>query len=223
MRRTLDAVENAAAGNGAQCGVAAGSEPAASGRSSGDGARVHVQSRYRLNMPLDLVDLDTVRGEMLAEVDDDMAASELYLSPRLSPTGRAQYPGLLRTAIESGTDGSLALALQGPGLINDTEQRRTKSGYTTAKVPVTAPTTLAEGEFNRFYIRGVCRSAIADGSMTVTVYRARASATPRSESVALEGTTLDARALLDDLRTHSGVDTVLGLPPGPNSGLSVRL
>ena len=24
------------------------------------------------------------------------------------------------------------------------------------KVPVTAPQTLAEGEFNRFYIRGVC-------------------------------------------------------------------
>lgn len=29
--------------------------------------------------------------------------------------------------------------------------------------------------------------------------------------------------MLDDLRTHVGVDTALGLPPGPNSGLSVRL
>ena len=30
-------------------------------------------------------------------------------------------------------------------------------------------------------------------------------------------------SLLDDLRAHPGTDTALGLPPGPNSGLSVCL
>jgi hypothetical protein len=37
------------------------------------------------------------------------------------------------------------------------------------------------------------------------------------------GRRLNAQALLGDLRKHVGVDTALGLPPGPNSGLSGRL
>jgi len=43
------------------------------------------------------------------------------------------------------------------------------------------------------------------------------------ESVALVGTTPSAAALLEDLRTHIGMNTALRLPPGPNSGLSVHL
>jgi hypothetical protein len=37
-------------------------------------------------------------------------------------------------------------------------------------------------------------------------------------------TKISAKLLLDDLRNSSqGVDTALGLPPGPNSGLSAKL
>lgn len=41
------------------------------------------------------------------------------------------------------------------------------------KVPVTAPETLSEGEFNRFYARGLCRVAISLGIAAVQVYRAK--------------------------------------------------
>jgi hypothetical protein len=58
---------------------------------------------------------------------------------------------------------------------------------------------------------------------TVTIYRARESANARSASVALIGTTPSAAALLEDLRTHIGMDTALRLPPGVNSGLSIHL
>jgi hypothetical protein len=90
---------------------------------------------------------------------------------------------------------------------------------------VTAAQTMAEGEFNRYYARGVCIRALAEtgSDATVTVYRARESANARSASVALIGTTPSAAALLEDLRTHIGMDTALRLPPGPNSGLSVHL
>jgi len=57
----------------------------------------------------------------------------------------------------------------------------------------------------------------------VTIYRARESTSARSASVALIGTTPYAAALLEDLRTHIGMDTALHLPPGPNSGVSVHL
>jgi hypothetical protein len=40
-------------------------------------------------------------------------------------------------------------------------------------VPVTAADTLAEGEFNRFYLRGLCRRASAANMAEIEVYRAK--------------------------------------------------
>ena len=46
---------------------------------------------------------------------------------------------------------------------------------------------------------------------------------PRPESEAKIGKTIAPQSLLDDLRKNIGVEPALGLPPGPNSGLSVKL
>jgi hypothetical protein len=170
-------------------------------------------------------DLDErTRQLMLAEVARDEAEGRLYLSQRLSARGLADYPSLLRDAIERGTDDSLATALRSQGRLNAQEQKRKPSGgYTVAAVPVTAAETLAEGEFNRFYARALCLRALEDGLSEVEVHRAKQVQNPRSASQAKIGQRIPARALLEDLRTHPGVDTALGLPPGPNSGLSVRM
>lgn len=176
-------------------------------------------------MGLRLEDLDArTRQLMLDELEQDVAAGRLYISPRLSERGRIDYNALLQAAIESGDDVSLATALRSHGRISPTEQRRKpKGGFTTAKVPTTAPETLAEGEFNRFYARALCRRAIDDSTNKLVVYRAKDVRDPRPESEAMIGRTIDATALLDDLRSHTGIEPALGLPPGPNSGLSVRL
>ena len=167
---------------------------------------------------------DRTRRYMLDELDADVAQGTLYMSPRLSERGQADYEGLLRTAIESGDDVSLAASLRSPGRMRATRPRRTpKGGATPAKVPATAPETLAEGEFNRFYARGLCRQALEDGVNELVIYRAKEVRNPRPDSRAKIGTRIDARALLEDLRTHRGIEPALGLPPGPNSGLSVRL
>jgi hypothetical protein len=161
---------------------------------------------------------------MLEEIEQDISAGKLYCSPRLSPAGKQLYPELLRNAARSGTDDSLASELRAPGRLNATEERRKPTGgTTTAKVPITAPETLAEGEFNRFYARGLCRRAMAEGIESLVVYRAKEVVNPRPESVALIGKSLSGKQLLEDLRANIGTDTALGLPPGPNSGLSVKL
>lgn len=172
-----------------------------------------------------LTNLDgSTRKHMLAEIDKDISEGTLYISPRLSPQGSADYPGLLRRAAETGDDCSLAAQIRAFGRMNSTEERKKpKGGITTAKIPVTAPDTLAEGEFNRFYIRGLCRRAIADGIPAVLVYRAKPVDNPRAESQALIGRQMAVQQLLSDLRQNMGTDTALGLPAGPNSGLSVRL
>lgn len=164
------------------------------------------------------------RKLMADEVARDMAAGTLYYGQRLSAQGRQDWPQLLQDAIARGDEDSLAASLRRGNRLNTTEQRRTPSGgTTTAGVPVTAAETLADGEFNRFYIRAVCRRALEDGIPIVIVSRAKPAMNARSASEAKIGTRLHADALLNGLRTNPGVDTALGLPAGPNSGLSVEL
>ena len=103
-----------------------------------------------------------------------------------------------------------------------THKKDTKGGLTTAHVPVTAPETLAEGEFNRFYARGLCSRAIEENISHVEVYRGKLVENPRPESEEKIGTKLSAKELLNDLRTSQGVEPCLGVPPGPNSGLTIR-
>jgi len=149
-------------------------------------------------MALDLIDLDdTTRRFMLKEVDREQASDSLYLGKDLSPEGIKQYPALLREAVESGHDQSLQLVLSAIGIFNAMGLRQGKP----VKVPSNAAQRLAEGEFNRFYLRGLCLRAIDEGDKVILIYQARESQNPRSESEQLVGTTLDPEQLLDDLRT----------------------
>lgn len=88
--------------------------------------------------------------------------------------------------------------------------------------PVSAADTLGEGEFNRYYMCSVCRLALDNRDETVRAYCAKAAQHPRPESQAFDGRLMPTQAL-DDLRGSVGVDTALGLPAGPNSGMSVCL
>lgn len=168
--------------------------------------------------------LDTnTRPYVHREIDEDVRAGRLYTSKRLNDRGRAQWPALLTEAVDAHDDDWLAAQIRGRELLDAYEERKTKTGTTTVKVPVTAADTLAEGEFNRFYARGICARAIAEGISAVVVCRGKAVSNPRPESDALIGRRLSPEALLNDLRGSIGVDTALGVPGGPNSGLTVRL
>jgi len=174
-------------------------------------------------MGLHLVDMDVrTRAHMTAELQRDVDEGRLYISPRLSAAGRRDYGALLETALRERDDTWLAAMLRIDGRLTVTETRVVRGRPTEARVPVTAADTLAEGEVNRYYVRGLCLRAIDEGGSLVA-YRAKAVSSPRPESQALLGRAFDPRTLLDDLRSHTGVEPALGLPPGPNSGLSVRL
>ncbi|CQR52429.1 hypothetical protein [Paenibacillus riograndensis] len=163
-----------------------------------------------------------VRAYMLDELKIDIEAATVYISERLNSIGKASYIDFLRDAMESGNDTTLASVIRN-GHLNAKESRRTKNGVTLVSVPVTAADTLSEGEFNRYYIRALCREVIEEEQGQLVVYRAKAVSSPRIESEMKIGTIVDARSLLRDLRSNIGVDTALGLPAGPNSGLSVRI
>ncbi len=168
---------------------------------------------------------DRTRQLMLDEMDYDIANNQLHISPFLSGQGQRDYSNLLREALQSGNDETLAENLRDHKRILRTLPRRNpKGGYSISATPENAAQVLAESEFNRYYIRALARRAIEDGIQELVIYRAKPVTNPRPESEARVETTLSPEELLEDLRSHPGDEApTLGVPSGPNSGLSVRL
>ena len=174
-------------------------------------------------MGLNYKSLDNLtRQKMLEEFNHDTQTNNLYLSKRFNDQGRIHYQQKMPYHIQNGNDDSLAEDLRAKNSFLLHEDRKTTKGISKVKVPETAAQTFAEGEFNRFYLRGLCLRAIAENKRII-IYRGRYSENPRSESEALIGLIFEPNQLLNDLRTNIGVDTALGLPPGPNSGLTAEL
>lgn len=165
------------------------------------------------------------RAFMLEEIELDIAEGKLFLSPWFTDQGELDWPQLVRNAAQGGTDDTLAAQLRNTGRLAHTRMRKKRNSteMTPYKVPVTAPETIAEGEFNRFYVRGLCRRAIEDNIDKLIVYRAKAVLEPRPGSEAKIGMTVAPGDILRDLRATIGVEPALGLPPGPNSGLTLKL
>ena len=176
-------------------------------------------------MALQLPDLDDrTRQFMLDELEQDVAAGCLYLSPHLTEDGRAEYERVFRAAINAGTDDSLADELRVPGRMETSPRWKTARGGTlVAGLPTSAPDTLAEAEFHRYYVRGLCRRALADGVHALVICRAKPAMPPRVNSEAMIGVRIDALSLLEDLRSASGQVPPRVLPMSPGSGLTVRL
>jgi len=175
-------------------------------------------------MTLELVNLDAcTRRFMLAEFQADVAAGILYLSSNLSEEGRARYPGLLRRAIESGTEATLARDLNTPGTI-ELSERWKKPGATDPSEAVTATAVLlAEREFHRFYMRGLCQRAIHLSVPCLVLYRAKPAAMARTHDAAMVGVKITATSLLEDLSGPFRLQPPHGLPQCRDPGMSVRL
>jgi DNA repair photolyase len=176
-------------------------------------------------MSLYYVNLDErTRLLMQDEVEYDIARNQLHISPLLSGQGQRDYENLLQEAIQHGTDETFAQELRAHRRITRTlPRRKPKGGFAIAATPNNAADILAESEFNRFYIRALARRAIEDGIPNLVVYRAKPVENPRPESEALVESTLSPEEVLNDLRAHPDEPPRLGVPSGPNSGLSVRL
>ena len=165
-----------------------------------------------------------IRVLMAQEVDLDISTGNLYFSKRFTDTGRQVYPSLLLEAVKYHNDDWLAQELNSHGCFKTGEVRRSRNGnFNVAHTPFTAGETLAEGEFNRFYMRGLCVEAMEDRIPEVVVYRGKYVEQPRPESEALIGMRIPASKLLEDLRSLPGSRMQYGIPAGPNSGLTICL
>lgn len=108
------------------------------------------------------------------------------------------------------------------GYFEQKEPRRTKTGIRYYKIPENANEMLAWEEFNRFYMRALCRMAIND-SIKLEVCRYKQVNDPKPESDEILGKSIDPDLLLKDLQNAVDNLEIMGVPAGHDSGLSLRL
>lgn len=167
--------------------------------------------------------LPALRRLMLDELEVDASAKNVYLNPLLKPGSPAQYLQLLLATLEAGTPESFAAALAETGLFQAEHTYIRQGRSVTAKLPANYASTLAAGEFNRYYMRAVCRHAAQEGLLEVEIYRAKPVQNPRQTADERIGRRIEPQTLLEDLRRsnfESPSEYGLG---APNSGLSVRI
>ena len=86
--------------------------------------------------------------------------------------GRKQWIPLLKETAQEHDEHWLAFQLQANNLMKGFEiAQKPLGGYTTKHVPHTAAETLAEGQFNRFYILGLCTRANPEYSSSLDISR----------------------------------------------------
>ncbi len=176
-------------------------------------------------MSLNLLDLDgRTRQYMQKELEYDLARQQLHISPYLSGQGIHDFTDLLRNAIKEGDEETLAEALRDKHRVARTAHRQLpQGGFHIVSVPANAAEMIANDAFNRYYMRALCCRAIDEEMSHLIVYRAKPVHTPRTRSEELVETAVDPTQLHKDLRQHTGEATDLGIPGGPNSGLSVHM
>lgn len=145
-----------------------------------------------------------VRRLMLAELDWSLERGKLYYSKHFSEAGQKEYPLLLEKALRSGNPDTLEESLNVPA-------------YFQPGAPRNAAQTFAWDEFNKYYMRSLCRLAqVQKGDLLVA--RGRHSEKPKPESTRLIGSKRDPSRFLNGLREIPKVN-----PFGANSGLTLEL
>jgi len=116
-------------------------------------------------MKFDYSKLDArTRAIMKEEINRAQQSGNLYYSTRFNDIGTGGWPEWLTLAAQEHDEHWLAYQLEAAGAMKHLEKRaKPKGGYTVAHVPENAAETIAEGQFNRFYMAAICRRAIEDG------------------------------------------------------------
>lgn len=165
---------------------------------------------------------DVTRSFMLEAIDDAELSVNIYFSKRFNDAGDEQWLKLLKQAAKEHNEHWLAFQLEEKQLMKDFEGSRTPSGnYTIKHVPHNASATLADGQFNRFYILGLCKRARTQGDTHLVVYRAKQTVDPRPESQSLLGTHFSIEDIESQLKDKNA--SFKSQLVKPNSGISVKL
>jgi hypothetical protein len=163
-----------------------------------------------------------LRTEMLRELSADIAEGRAYYSPRLKPESHEDWLDILAQAFSKHDEVWLGLAVRARGLLKKREMRKLEDREVSSRVPTNAAFLLAEGEFNRYYIRGLCRQVMQEGGAQVEICRGKEVEIPRASSEQRIGSRIEAQELLRALEESPELPSPIKVPSGPGSGLTVK-
>lgn len=170
---------------------------------------------------------DQTRGHMLSEFENEQRGGRPYQSKALSQAGLAAFPDLMREAIQSGNEQSLAVALQSFELW-EPEEEYTRQGITRRRkrnVPQSA-TRLAVTEFSTWYVRGLARRLLDEGVDSCQVYRGEQPKWEPGECAEHEGRVVSVQEIYDSHRVRywppPGNKAAFSIPFGPGCHHIIR-
>ena len=169
------------------------------------------------------VDLNkTSRQFMLEAIEEAQQSDNIYFSKKFNENGIKQWLSLLKLAASEHNEHWLSFKLEENQLFSLFEgAQKPSGGYTIKHIPHTAAETIAEGQFNRFYILGLCKLAKSKNIDNLIIYRAKESRNPRPESESLINSTISVDEIEEQLKdTQASFKSKL---IQPNSGISLKL
>jgi len=148
---------------------------------------------------------ESMRRLMLEELLWSSRHNKIYASKHLTALGVERYPELLQHALAGGSPDSLCDSLDAPGLWQP-------------GAPKNSIETFAWDEFNKHYMRALCRIAQDSPQHALIVLRARQSRSHRGSSDARINQPHSPATFLQQLRVQPAIN-----PFGANSGLTLTL
>jgi hypothetical protein len=167
------------------------------------------------------------RTHMLSQFEAEAAAANPYLGERLSPTGRAAFPNLMRQAIQTGNEESLAKALMNPAFWNATEPYVRDGIERTRKINMQqAAEQLSLSEFNTWYVRGLARRLLDEGVALCQAYRGAMPKWEPGDCATHEGQTFSVQEIYNGHRARywpkPGDPGALSIPFTPGCHHTIR-
>ncbi len=172
-------------------------------------------------------ELDEItRSNMLEEFKRELAINP-YISPRLNQEGKRAFPSLIKAAIRSGNEVSLAESLSDPRFWKSRETYYRSGRRHQRRInPRKAAEFLADTEFNTWYVRGLAKRLLDEGVSECQVYRAASAWEPRGECLIHEGQSYPVQEIYDGHRARywpkPGNPEALSIPVGTNCHHSIR-
>jgi hypothetical protein len=175
-------------------------------------------------MALNLENLSTdIRNFMDEELQYDIDNQNLSISSRLNKHGKSNYVSMMKKAIKRGSDGTLANDILVNHFLRDVEEIRSGDHAVVSKIPGNANILIAETEFNKYYVRALCRKAIKDERIKLEIYIAKEVLIEKSSIEKMLRNEVFPYSLIKKLRDNIRVDVALGFPKELNLPVSLRI
>jgi hypothetical protein len=177
---------------------------------------------------------ETTRRYMLMELEEDVREGRVILSRLLTNRGQGEFIDLLGEAMRHHDPYWLGSELRSGGRMHIALEDADVQKLAPEELPVYEPDVLAEGEFNRYYVRGMCRRALDEGIEELRivkltkgpyasfVYKSGDLPQDEREREVDVADKVDPQWLLEKLRQDPEGEMDLGIPGEPGSGLTVE-